>query len=467
MCIRDRILILDEPTSALTFKEVESLFKVVKDLKAQGIGIIYITHRLDEVFEISTDVGIMRDGRITLMGKIEEFTKAALVKGLLPDATDQQEIVNKNTVDYSKDPVLELKNYSGYGFKDISLKVYPGEILGVAGVVGAGRTEMAQTIFGMDKVLGGKVYLDGNDITGLSTQKVMKAGVNYVSEDRHADGIFKISSVAYNITSGVLSESFMGKVFLNQKKEKSLTQQYIDDFRIKVTGQEQEVGSLSGGNQQKVVIGHALATNPKLIILDEPTVGLDPNQIIEIRALIKSLGQKHTIILSSHILSEVNAICDYVLIIDKGTLVAEDTPEHLSEDFSDTDNINMSVKGSREQVEEVLKVSEYIRDYKIIDEKDGIVDVQAKTATKEDIRDNLFFEFAEEKLPIIKMERESLSLEDVFLKLTGQDVEEVESEAKKASEQIEKQGHHGFSFKRKKKADSKGTEQAEKEEEDK
>ncbi|WP_330423904.1 hypothetical protein [Anaerobutyricum hallii] len=163
----------------------------------------------------------------------------------------------------------------------------------------------------------------------------------------------------------------------------------------------------------------------------------------------------------------MNAICDYVLIIDKGTLVAEDTPEHLSEDFSDTDNINMSVKGSREQVEEVLKVSEYIRDYKIIDEKDGIVDVQAKTATKEDIRDNLFFEFAEEKLPIIKMERESLSLEDVFLKLTGQDVEEVESEAKKASEQIEKQGHHGFSFKRKKKADSKGTEQAETAEEDK
>ena len=133
LALRPKMLYFDEPTSALTFKEVESLFKVVKDLKAQGIGIIYITHRLDEVFEISTDVGIMRDGRITLMGKIEEFTKAALVKGLLPDATDQQEIVNKNTVDYSKDPVLELKNYSGYGFKDISLKVYPGEILGVAG----------------------------------------------------------------------------------------------------------------------------------------------------------------------------------------------------------------------------------------------------------------------------------------------------------------------------------------------
>ena len=297
-----KILILDEPTSALTFKEVESLFKVVKDLKAQGIGIIYITHRLDEVFEISTDVGIMRDGRITLMGKIEEFTKAALVKGLLPDATDQQEIVNKNT----------------------SLKVYPGEILGVAGVVGAGRTEMAQTIFGMDKVLGGKVYLDGNDITGLSTQKVMKAGVNYVSEDRHADGIFKISSVAYNITSGVLSESFMGKVFLNQKKEKSLTQQYIDDFRIKVTGQEQEVGSLSGGNQQKVVIGHALATNPKLIILDEPTRGIDAGARTDVYNIIKGLSKKGlAVLLISSDMEEIIELSDRAVTIHQGRLNCE------------------------------------------------------------------------------------------------------------------------------------------------
>ena len=296
-----KILILDEPTSALTFKEVESLFKVVKDLKAQGIGIIYITHRLDEVFEISTDVGIMRDGRITLMGKIEEFTKAALVKGLLPDATDQQEIVNKNTVDYSKDPVLELKNYSGYGFKDISLKVYPGEILGVAGVVGAGRTEMAQTIFGMDKVLGGKVYLDGNDITGLSTQKVMKAGVNYVSEDRHADGIF-----------------------LNQKKEKSLTQQYIDDFRIKVTGQEQEVGSLSGGNQQKVVIGHALATNPKLIILDEPTRGIDAGARTDVYNIIKGLSKKGlAVLLISSDMEEIIELSDRAVTIHQGRLNCE------------------------------------------------------------------------------------------------------------------------------------------------
>jgi AI-2 transport system ATP-binding protein len=319
-----KILILDEPTSALTFKEVESLFKVVKDLKEQGIGIIYITHRLEEVFEIATNVGIMRDGRITLMGKVEEFTKATLVKGLLPDATEEREEVKKTTVDYSKPPVLELKNFSGYGFSDISLKVYPGEILGVAGVVGAGRTEMAQTIFGMDKVLGGKVYLDGKDITGLSTRKVMKAGVNYVSEDRHADGLFKISSVAYNMTSGVLNDSFMGKLFLDRKKEKNLTQQYIDDFRIKVTGQDQELGSLSGGNQQKVVIGHALATNPKLIILDEPTRGIDAGARTDVYNIIKGLSQKGlAVLLISSDMEEVIELSDRAVIIYQGKLNCE------------------------------------------------------------------------------------------------------------------------------------------------
>ena len=332
-----KLLVFDEPTAVLTESEAAQLISVMKKISESGIAIIFITHRLDEVFEISTDVGIMRDGRITLMGKIEEFTKAALVKGLLPDATDQQEIVNKNTVDYSKDPVLELKNYSGYGFKDISLKVYPGEILGVAGVVDAGRTEMAQTIFGMDKVLGGKVYLDGNDITGLSTQKVMKAGVNYVSEDRHADGIFKISSVAYNITSGVLSESFMGKVFLNQKKEKSLTQQYIDDFRIKVTGQEQEVGSLSGGNQQKVVIGHALATNPKLIILDEPTDGLHLDDIRRLMKLFNRMtDQGNTLFIIEHSL-DVMKDADYIVELGPGgglaggSLLFAGTPKEMLE----------------------------------------------------------------------------------------------------------------------------------------
>ena len=247
------ILILDEPTSALTFDEVQSLFQCVNDLRAKGIGIIYITHRLTEVFEISTSVAIMRDGVITLSGGVEEFTKEALVKGLLPPNREEKPDENgraeetEHKIDYTKPPVLELQNFSGYGFNDISLKLYPGEILGVAGVVGAGRTELATTIFGRDKVLGGKVLLDGKDITGLSTKKVVEAGLNYVPEDRHLHGLFKIADVAVNTTSAFLPDKSMGRFLLNRKKEREVTQKYIDDFRIKVTGQSQLAGSLSGG----------------------------------------------------------------------------------------------------------------------------------------------------------------------------------------------------------------------------
>lgn len=187
------------------------------------------------------------------------------------------------------------------------------------------------------------------------------------------------------------------------------------------------IKNLSKGYKQRVGLAQALIGNPPLLILDEPTVGLDPNQIIEIRALIKKLGEKHTIILSSHILSEVNAICDYVLIIDKGLLVAEDTPENLSEHFADKNRILLSVKGEKELIEQALEESEYIASYTVTGENEGVLDVTAETSVKEDVRDALFFEFADKKLPIVKMETETLSLEEVFLKLTGKEGEEEES----------------------------------------
>ena len=337
-----------------------------------------------------------------------------------------------------------VKDYGKYhAVKDISFSVPDGQIVGLLGPNGAGKSTTMNIMTGYISATSGEVKVGGYDILEQPIQA--KKLIGYLPE---------IPPLYEDMTVAEYLNFICDLKGIRKKTEKESSIDEVTEA-VKISDMKGRlIKNLSKGYKQRVGLAQALIGNPPLLILDEPTVGLDPNQIIEIRALIKSLGQKHTIILSSHILSEVNAICDYVLIIDKGTLVAEDTPEHLAEDFSDTDNINMSVKGSREQIEEVLKVSEYIRDYKIIDEKDGIVDVQAKTATKEDIRDNLFFEFAEEKLPIIKMERESLSLEDVFLKLTGQDVEEVESEAKKESENIEKLGNHGFSFKRKKKADS-------------
>ena len=181
--------------------------------------------------------------------------------------------------------MLELQDFSGYGFSDVSLKVWPGEILGVAGVVGAGRTEMATTIFGMDKALGGRVLLNGRDITGKRTRQVIAAGLNYVPEDRHLNGLFKICDVAANTTSASLFGGALGKVLLNRRAEYDITEKYVKNFRTKVTGHDQLTGSLSGGNQQKIVIGRSLATNPGIVILDEPTRGIDAADMEELEEL--------------------------------------------------------------------------------------------------------------------------------------------------------------------------------------
>ena len=332
-----QILILDEPTSALTFDEAESLFKCVNDLRSKGIGIIYITHRLTEVFEISTSVAIMRDGVITLSGAVSEFTKEALVKGLLPANSDKEKEENVESaqeIDYkNQQPILEIQNFSGYGFNDISLKLYPGEILGVAGVVGAGRTELATTIFGRDKVLGGKVILDGKDITGLSTKKVLESGLNYVPEDRHLHGLFKIADVAINTTSALLSSKTMGKFILNKKKEREITQQYINDFRIKVTGQSQLTGSLSGGNQQKIVIGRSLSTQPKVVILDEPTRGIDAGARGDVYSIIHQLRKQGvSVLLISSDMEELVELSDRVVSVFQGRINAEFQTEEINQD---------------------------------------------------------------------------------------------------------------------------------------
>lgn len=332
-----QILILDEPTSALTFDEVESLFKCVEDLKAKGIGIIYITHRLAEVFEIATDVAIMRDGKVPVSGKVSEFTREMLVKGLLPpDAQEKENDLKAQMkgVDYKNlKPVFEVQKLSGYGFTDISLKVYPGEILGLAGVVGAGRTELATTIFGKDKVLSGKVFLDGKDITGLSTRQVIEAGLNYVPEDRHYHGLFKISDIAANTSSAMLADKTMGRFFLNKKAEYEMTQKYVDDFRIKVTGQEQLAGSLSGGNQQKVVIGRSLSTSPKLVILDEPTRGIDAAARGDVYSIIHQLREKGVaVLLISSDMEEIIELSDRVMTVCQGRINGEFTGAQINQD---------------------------------------------------------------------------------------------------------------------------------------
>jgi len=328
-----RLLFLDEPTSALTFDEVNSLFVVIENLKKKNIGIVYITHRLNEVFMIATHIAIMRDGQITLSGRVSEFTHEMLVKGLLPEDFTERQSTEKCDTRTAIDtkPVFELRNLSGYGFSDVSLHIYPGEVLGICGVVGAGRTELAMTIFGRDDVISGHVLLDGKEITGMTTSDIIKKGVNYVPEDRFLNGIFRISHLAANLSSACLES--LSRFFLNSATERNLAEKYISDFRIKATGIRQEMGGISGGNQQKVVIGRSLSTAPRLVILDEPTRGIDAGARGDIYAIISKLKEQNVaVLLISSDMEEIVELSDRALTMFQGRINQEFSKEKITQD---------------------------------------------------------------------------------------------------------------------------------------
>lgn len=331
-----QVLILDEPTSALTFGEVQALFRVVQDLKRKGIAIIYITHRLTEVFEIATSVAIMRDGLITLQGPVENFTKEMLIQGLLPGGAEvqQQGAGTYQPVRYDAlEPVLKVRNLSGYGFSDISFDLYPGEILGIAGVVGAGRTELISTIFGRDRTLGGSVVLSGRDITGLPTRKVLQEGINFVPEDRHCHGLFKIRSISSNTTSALLGTREIGRVNMNRRRQKQIAARYVEDFRTKIVSLDDLIGSLSGGNQQKVVIARALSTNPKVVILDEPTRGIDAAARGDVYHIIRQLKDAGVAVLMvSSDFEEVVELADRAITVFKGRINGEFSRGEITQD---------------------------------------------------------------------------------------------------------------------------------------
>ena len=314
-----KVLILDEPTSTLTFNETKSFFKLMKDLQGKGIGMFYITHRLTEIFEVATDVVVLRDGVVTMDGPVEDFTKAMLVKGLMPD---NMEVCSHGRaegceVDYSQGPVLRLEALSGYGFNEVSLAVYPGEILGLAGVVGSGRTELAEAIFGKGDILSGKVYLEETQLNGKDTQVIIEAGLNYVPEDRHLNGIFGMADLKLNTTACVIDRD--NRFFMKRKKEAALTQTYIKDFRIKATGDRDKIKDLSGGNQQKVVIARMLASQPKVIILDEPTRGIDAGARGDVYKIIQELKAKGMgILLISSDFEEISELADRVEVMYQG-----------------------------------------------------------------------------------------------------------------------------------------------------
>ncbi|MDM5189007.1 sugar ABC transporter ATP-binding protein [Bacillus sp. DX4.1] len=326
------ILILDEPTSTLTAHEIKSLFVVMKNLKEQGIGMIYITHRFPEIFAIADKVAILRDGIIASQGHVSSYTYDMLVAGLLPKGYKPAENQEKSYTDTkSSKQVLEVKDLSSYAFHNVSLQVNAGDIVGIAGVVGSGRTELAEVLYGMIPATNGGVLLEGRPITNWSTKRRLDAGIVYVPEDRAGNGIFSIASVQQNITSVCLYR--LSSFFLNLKKESALTESYIQKFRIVVNDTNEEMASLSGGNQQKVVLGKYLACEPRVIILDEPTRGIDAKARLEVYAAIEELKRAGlAILLISSDTEEIIQLANRVYVMRSGELLSQLEGETVSLD---------------------------------------------------------------------------------------------------------------------------------------
>ena len=313
---QSKILVMDEPTSSISDKEVGFLFETMRTLTKKGVGIIYISHKMSELEEICDRVTVMRDGETVGTKVVKESTKDDLIALMVG-----RELTNYYTRDYLEpgEVVLKCDHISdGKMSKDASFELRKGEIIGFAGLVGAGRSETMKAIFGLAPNMSGDVYVEGKKVQIKSPIDAMKYGIALVPESRKEEGLYRVMSVRFNATIEVLGE-FIRHLGVNSAKEWQITQKYIDMMATKTPSQEQIIGNLSGGNQQKVIIGRWLLTSPKILILDEPTRGVDVGAKAEIYAIMNELvKQGMSIIMISSELPEIINMSDRVYVMCDG-----------------------------------------------------------------------------------------------------------------------------------------------------
>ena len=313
-----KIIVMDEPTSSLSDKEVDALFDTIRKLTAQGIGIIYISHRMSELDIIADRVSVYRDGKYVATRVVKETTVDELVALMVG-----RQVGNYYTRNYvaTDEVLLDVKGLSNKAVHNVSFQLKRGEILGFAGLVGAGRTETMRAIFGIDPKTSGEITLEGKKVDIRSAKDAMAAGIGLVPESRREEGIFPDMSIKFNETMKVLDQ-FISVRGVNHRKENEIADKYTKDLRVKAPGTYALVGNLSGGNQQKVLASW-LATHPKILILDEPTRGIDVGAKAEIYAIMNDLVQNGvSIIMVSSELPEVIGMCDRVVVMRSGEVSA-------------------------------------------------------------------------------------------------------------------------------------------------
>jgi rhamnose transport system ATP-binding protein len=316
-----RIVIMDEPTASLTQTEQALLSAVVRDLRRIGVGVIYISHRLDEIFGLADRVTVLRDGESVGTRPVKELNESALIKLMVGREVTQTYPPSEAECG---EVVVSLRNLgcAAGGIHDVSLDVRAGEVVGVAGLVGAGRTELAKTLFGITPCDSGALFLDGEQVEIRSSQEAIAGGIALVPEDRRRHGVIFEMSVAANITMAIHRRLFPG-TWLRFNVERAEALDFIRDLDIRTSGPDAPVASLSGGNQQKVSVARWLATNPRLLILDEPTQGVDVGAKNEIHRLIRRLAKKGmAVLMISSDLPEVLGMSDRIAVMRGGTIVA-------------------------------------------------------------------------------------------------------------------------------------------------
>jgi rhamnose transport system ATP-binding protein len=315
-----RVILMDEPTSALTDREADRLFALVRDLRSRGIGIVYISHRLEEVAALADRVSVLRDGELIATRPAAEAGRAELIRLMV--GRDLQAIFPKRTVPIG-DIVLETERIGSraVGVRDVSLEVRAGEILGLAGLVGAGRTELARVLFGINPADQGVIRLGGSAVTVWSPAQAVRLGLAYLPEDRRRHGVIHEMSVAANTTLASLRAIARGG-FLDRRRERDVAATYVERLSIKARSIDAPVSELSGGNQQKVALARWLATSPRVLMLDEPTQGVDVAAKAEIHAHIVDLAAEGlAILLISSELPEVLGMSDRIAVMRAGTIV--------------------------------------------------------------------------------------------------------------------------------------------------
>jgi ribose transport system ATP-binding protein len=332
------VLIMDEPTAALTEREIEALFKVISSLKKQGVGIVYVSHRMEEIFQICDQISVLRDGQFIGTKEVAKTNFDEIVKLMVGRQLGERFPERDTKIGQER---FKVENLTSKGsFENIRFSVHQGEIVGVAGLMGAGRSEIMQAIFGYRKMDGGKVFIDGKEMTIKSPYDAIKAGIAFVTEDRKSQGLILELSVRENLSITTLDKISKNSL-ISSKTEISLADEMIEKLHVKTSGREISVKSLSGGNQQKIVIGKWLGIHPKILILDEPTRGVDVGAKKEIYQLMNDLTKQGvSIIMVSSELPEILGMSDRILVIHEGKLAAE-----LDKSEANQENIMQSATG--------------------------------------------------------------------------------------------------------------------------